>query len=158
MTKEEFVSAAIAAARASSATTGLPAGIAAAQAILESNFGQSQLSKLANNFFGIKVRPGLPSIELQTREFENGRAKKIVARFAVFSSMEESFTARDQVILHAACYAEARACAADPEAFARALAAHWATDPKYADKVLSVWRLYGLNEIDAAAETTAPTA
>jgi flagellum-specific peptidoglycan hydrolase FlgJ len=158
MTKQEFLAAAVAAARASSAVSGFAPGITVAQAALESNFGLSQLARLANNYFGIKLRPGLPSIELPTLEFIAGRPRRLPARFAVFASMEECFFQRDRLLGHAACYSEARACAADPQAFTRALAAHWATDPKYADKVLSVWRRNGLHELDAAAPSSTASA
>ncbi len=126
----------MAAARASSASSGLPPEITVAQAALESNWGQSRLSQLANNYFGIKARNGQPSVEMPTWEVEHGRRVDIRARFAKFASMEECFAARDRMILTLPCYAEARACAADPEAFVRALARRWATDPKYAEKIL----------------------
>jgi hypothetical protein len=63
---------------------------------------------------------------------------EIRARFAKFSSMEECFAARDRMILTLPCYAEARACSAEPEKFVRALAKRWATDPEYAEKILRI--------------------
>lgn len=149
MTRQEFLTAATAAARAASAASGLPAGITVAQAALESAFGDSQLARNAHNYFGIKARPGADAISLPTWEVVNGRRIRTVARFARFASMEDCFRARDQLILRAPCYAEARACAHDPAAFTRALAAHWATDPNYAEKVLGVYRKNGLEELDA---------
>ena len=136
MTKEEFLVQALAAARASSATSGLVPEVTVAQAALESNFGASRLSREAHNYFGIKARNGQPSIEMRTWEVIHGRRVEIRARFAKFSSMDECFAARDHMILTLPCYAEARACAADPEKFVRALAKRWATDPEYAEKLL----------------------
>ena len=138
MTKEEFLEQAWAAARASSAQSGLPAEITVAQAALESRHGESQLSRQANNYFGIKARKGEPAIALPTWEVFGGRRVQIKARFARYASMEECFAARDAMILRLPCYAEARASAADAERFVRALARHWATDPEYSEKVLAI--------------------
>ena len=126
----------MAAARASSATSGLPPEITVAQAALESRYGESRLSREANNYFGIKARNGQSSIEMRTWEVVNGERVEIRARFAKFSSMDECFAERDRMILTLPCYAEARACAADAEKFVRALAKRWATDPEYAEKLL----------------------
>ena len=138
MTREEFLAQAMAAARASSATSGLIPEITVAQAALESNFGRSRLSIEANNYFGIKARNGQPSIEMRTTEVIGGKTITVRAQFAKFTSMEECFAARDHTILTLPCYAEARTRAADPEAFVRALAKRWATDPRYAGKILRI--------------------
>ena len=136
MTREEFLVQAFDAARASSATSGLSPEVTVAQAALESNFGRSRLSIEANNYFGIKARNGQPAIEMRTTEVIGGKTVTIRARFAKFAGMEDCFAARDHMILTLPCYAEARACAADREAFVRAVAKRWATDPEYADKLL----------------------
>jgi flagellum-specific peptidoglycan hydrolase FlgJ len=138
MTNEEFLEQAMAAARASSAVSGLSPEITVAQAALESRHGQSRLSREAHNYFGIKARNGQPSIEMRTWEVVHGKRVEIRAKFARFSSMQECFEFRDRMILTLPCYAEARGCAADPERFVRALAKRWATDPEYAEKVLHI--------------------
>jgi flagellum-specific peptidoglycan hydrolase FlgJ len=148
MTKQEFLDAAIAAAREASRVSGLPAGVTVAQAALESAWGNSRLSREANNYFGIKAHGEHGSIEMPTTEVTNGVAARTAARFAKYASMTECFADRDRLILKMACYAEARACAGDPEAFIRALAKHWATDPKYAEKLLSVYRANNLDQLD----------
>jgi len=148
MTKEEFIAAATAAARASSATSGLPAGVTVAQAALESAWGSSELSRAANNYFGIKARPGGAAVELLTTEYINGAPVHVPAKFAKYASMTECFADRDRMIASLPAYGEARAAAADPEAFTRALARHWATDPDYAQKLLTVYRVHGLDKLD----------
>lgn len=148
MTKAEFIAAASAAARASSADSGFPAGVTVAQAALESAFGNSQLSRQAHNYFGIKAHGGLPSVEFRTHEFEGGRMVRVAARFARYDSMESCFADRDRLISRLSVYADARAVAGDPEAFIRALARHWATDPKYADKLLGLYRAHGFDALD----------
>jgi flagellum-specific peptidoglycan hydrolase FlgJ len=159
MTRNDFLRQAVAAATAASAGSGFPAGITVAQAALESAWGQSRLSREASNYFGIKALAKYDRIAMPTFEVEDGVRKAVTAWFARFPSMSECFQARDRLIAGGALYSEARAARHDPEQFARALAAHWATDPAYADKILAIYRRFELQTIDktpaAAAETTA---
>src|SRR3954471_12835038 len=82
MTKQEFLDAAVAAARQSSATSGLPVEITVSQAVLESAHGASKLAKIAHNYFGIKARRGEKFIELPTWEVLGGQRICIAAKFA----------------------------------------------------------------------------
>ncbi|HVP43064.1 MAG TPA: glucosaminidase domain-containing protein [Terriglobales bacterium] len=148
MTKEEFIALATEAALACSRVTGFPAGITVAQAALESAWGQSRLSREANNYFGIKAHGNGPFVELPTSEVRGGKAIRCRARFARYDSMQTCFADRDHLIATLSCYAEARACAGDPEAFIRALARYWATDPQYAEKVLALYRNCRLGALD----------
>jgi flagellum-specific peptidoglycan hydrolase FlgJ len=136
MTKQEFITRAAVAAHVGK----YPAGIAIAQAALESAWGGSQLSQIANNYFGIKAHGDAESIEMPTTEFVNGKVLKVQARFAAYPDMAACFADRDRIITQLACYQDARANAADPELFARCLARHWATDPNYADKLMKIYR------------------
>lgn len=148
MTKAEFISAATAAARAFAESGGSPAGVTVAQAALESNWGNSQLSRDAHNYFGIKAHGSLPWIELPTHEAKGGALVRVSARFARYESMEACFADRERILTRVAAYADARACITDPEAFLRALARHWATDPHYAEKVLRLYREHGFDQLD----------
>lgn len=148
MTREEFLAKASAAARQASVQSGLPSGITVAQAALESRWGASELSRRANNYFGIKAHGKHASLELPTTEVHGGVMQKTSAKFASYESMEDCFADRDRLILTSAYYAEARACAADPVKFAVALAKHWATDPNYSEKLLAVYRSKKLYELD----------
>lgn len=150
MTRAEFIAAATAAAQAASAVSGFPPGVTVAQAALESAWGESQLARLAHNCFGIKAHGDLPWIELPTIEVRDGKAVRVRAYFARYESIEACFADRDRLIARLAVYAEARACARDPEAFIRALARRWATDPHYAEKLLALYREHGLDKLDQA--------
>lgn len=150
MSKQNFLDLATRAALAASARSRLPAGITVAQAALESAWGRSRLVREAHNYFGIKAHSGGPFIELPTCEYVTGILVRTTARFARYASVEECFADRDHHILTLACYAAARACAADPEAFACALATHWATDPHYAGKLLRLYRAHHLDRLDLA--------
>ena len=155
MTKQEFLAAATRAALACSRTSRFPPGIAVAQAALESNWGQSKLARDAHNYFGIKAHGDHARVTFPTLEHIHGRDLRVSAAFARYDSMEECFADRDRLLATAQCYAGARACCGDPEAFARALAAHWATDPDYADKLLRVYRDNRLNELDSGSRDPA---
>lgn len=157
MSKQDFLAAATRAALACSRASGFPPGITVAQAALESNWGQSRLSRDAHNYFGIKAHGDHARVAYPTLEHIHGRDLRVSAEFARYDSMEECFADRDRLIATAPCYAGARACGGDPEAFARALAAHWATDPHYADKLLRVHRDNRLNELDSRSPEPAIT-
>ena len=148
MSKEEFVAAATAAAQTSSATSGFPPGVTVAQAALESGWGNSELARAANNYFGIKARPGGKAIELVTTEYVAGAAVRVTARFAQYASMLACFADRDRMIASLPAYGEARVAAEDPETFTHALAHHWATDPSYAEKLLAVYHANGFDKLD----------
>ncbi len=151
MTRSEFLRQAMEAAKTASAKSGFPAGITVAQAALESAWGQSRLSQDANNYFGIKGYGKYDQVSMPTHEVENGVLKVVTAEFAKFQSMAECFAARDQLISTSSFFAEARSCAGNAEAFARAIARHWATDPAYAEKLLAIYQRFKLNSLDESA-------
>jgi flagellum-specific peptidoglycan hydrolase FlgJ len=144
MTKEEFIQLAAGATKGSP----YPTGITVAQAALESAWGSSQLSLQANNYFGIKAHGDAESILMPTSEVVNGKAIKVEARFAAYFDMTACFADRDRIITQLACYQDARANAGDPELFARCLGRHWATDPKYAEKLLKIYRDHKLDRLN----------
>jgi flagellum-specific peptidoglycan hydrolase FlgJ len=147
MTRTEFIAVAIAAARAASAVSGYPAGVTVAQAALESAWGRSRLSTEAHNYFGIKALRNRPTVAFPTQEFKDGVFVQTVERFARFDSMEECFRERDALIARVAAYAPARQNPHDPEAFLRGLRP-WATDPKYVEKLLALYRANGFDQLD----------
>jgi flagellum-specific peptidoglycan hydrolase FlgJ len=157
MTRAEFIQQAMEAARAASAESGLPAGITVAQAALESRWGESELSRRGNNYFGIKAHGKHAWVEMPTTEVVKGVAQKVSARFAAYRDMRECFACRDALILRGAVYVEARRKKDDPEAFARELAKHWATDPEYAEKLMRVYRENGLDRVEEVPVLSRPS-
>ena len=148
MNRSEFVFAALAAARKSSATSGLWPGVTVAQAALESGWGESQLSLQANNYFGIKAhgRSPMAEIEFPTWESINGQMERVIARFAKYESMAECFKDRDRILTTLSCYRLVGAL--DAEGSMKELAKHWATDPQYAEKLIGIYRAQGLYKSD----------
>jgi flagellum-specific peptidoglycan hydrolase FlgJ len=138
MTKQEFVQQARAAALRSSERSGMPAMVTVAQAALESNWGLSKLSQEANNYFGIKAHGKHERIQMSTEECERGKTVAIEAEFAKYPSLLDCIECRDGILLRSAIYVGARQKRGDESAFIREIAKHWATDPKYAEKLQAV--------------------
>jgi flagellum-specific peptidoglycan hydrolase FlgJ len=148
MTRDEFIAQAKCAAMKTCAESGFSVGITVAQAALESNFGESQLSRTANNYFGIKAHGKHAAIEFRTNESGAKGDQQVVARFAAYDGMEECFECRNHLIANSPVYAEARAAKGDPVRFVTEMGKHWATDPKYAEKVLRIYTENGFHRFD----------
>jgi len=71
----------------------LPPAFILAHAYLESGRGESQLTKKANNFFGIKALGTAPSVTMKTTEIINGKAVVLPQRFAKYESPANGFKA-----------------------------------------------------------------
>ncbi|HWR36006.1 MAG TPA: glucosaminidase domain-containing protein [Clostridia bacterium] len=142
-----------AAARATQKEYGVPASITVAQAILESSWGQSELAREGNNYFGIKARAGEEYCEFDTTEYVAGVAGRERAKFRKFRSMQESFDGHARLLSCADRYQPAMAVKNDPLAFALQLKlCGYATDPKYPQKLTALIHQYNLTSFDAAGE------
>ena len=146
MERKEFVQQTYRAALQSSEHSGMPAMVTVAQAALESNWGQSKLSLEANNYFGIKAHGKHGRIQMCTEECGQGSRIVVQAEFAKYLSLLDCIYCRDGILLRGSCYAGARQMRRDEAGFIREIAKHWATDPKYAEKLQAV-----LNEVKALA-------
>ncbi|MDO3385077.1 flagellar assembly peptidoglycan hydrolase FlgJ [Gilvimarinus sp. SDUM040013] len=115
-----------------------------AQAALETGWGQYVLKDpngvSSNNLFNIKTTGGWQgdSIEVATSEFIDGVKEPVNAEFKQYRSLFESFS--DYVeLLKNPRYADAIKAGKDVEGFVRGLQqAGYATDPVYAEKILSI--------------------
>ena len=77
--------------------SGIPIEITMAQAILESRWGKSKLTKEANNYFGIKEkRPGYKGTDELTKEFVDNRYVTETASFRVYALPIDSFNDRSE--------------------------------------------------------------
>lgn len=108
-----------------------------AQAALESNYGESELAKNYNNYFGIKGG-GERSVILPTEEIIGDRREAIEDGFRVYDSPRESFYDYGKLIAKAERYAPVRE-AASKEEYARALhPAGYSTNPRYGEILLEM--------------------
>lgn len=150
MNKAEFLTAALAAATAAR-DVGAPINpvIAAAQAALESNWGQSQLAREAANLSGIKAGRSWAGdvLELPTREWSETRQDwyTTVARWRKYRDWQHSF--EDYGDLIGRLYPNAANNKDDPKAYLEGLLNgqfRYATDPAYFSKVWSIVEQYDL--------------
>ena len=131
-------------AKLASQQSGVPHHLILAQAALESGWGQRQIRRENGepsfNIFGVKASGSWkgPTTEITTTEYENGEAKKVKARFRVYSSYLEALSDYVGLISRNPRYAAVTA-AATAEQGAQALQnAGYATDPNYARKLTSM--------------------
>ncbi|WP_210492646.1 glucosaminidase domain-containing protein [Patulibacter sp. SYSU D01012] len=143
-----FVAAAGPLARASRSTTGVPASVTLAQAILESASGTSTAG--ANNYFGIKaqlVSPGVyrwgteavGCVHKQTMESESGAFVRQIGQFRMYRGMQASFDDHGLFLRQNARYAKAFDHTDDPAQFAKEIhRAGYATDPSYSSLLIKL--------------------
>ena len=139
-------------ARTAARLTGVPASVTVAQAILESDWGRSQLAQSANNFFGIKATSSLGNdglVWLPTSEYDaDGQTYETMSPFRAYKSLVDSMTDHDKLLLSTR-YAPAMQVANDPRQFAEQLyQAGYSTDPAYADKLIALMDRYNLYSLD----------
>lgn len=75
-----------------------------AQKALESGWGQSNLTRLHNNWGGIKCAPSLSGVigcaTMDTTEYKNGVKYKTKQKFSVFKDVESGIRATIQVLMN----------------------------------------------------------
>jgi flagellar protein FlgJ len=116
-----------------------------AQAALETGWGQRMFKTSSgadsHNLFGIKAHGNWQGdvAVVDTLEYRQGIAQKEKARFRAYDSPEQSMQDYVNLIQQNPRYQAALEAAADAKSYFRQLqAAGYATDPNYAEKVLSV--------------------
>lgn len=135
-----------------------PAELSAAQCILETGWLQHYPD---NNCFGIKDTDRYPgAVYVFTKEFENGEWKTLKLAFESYPTLADCFIDHGRLITggfvcgHPNCYYPAYnhyLVDRDVEAFARRISAHYATDPAYAGKIVSLMNREDLADAIAAA-------
>lgn len=118
------------------------ASVMIAQAILESGDGNSTLTKRANNLFGIKAIGGWKgaTLNMRTGEVRNGTRVMESWAFRAYGNIEDSMRDRNRFLIDNSRYRKAGVLdAKTPEEQCRALQrAGYATDPQYANKLISI--------------------
>ncbi len=150
-TPKKFIAAVVPAAQDSERETGAPTSVTIAQAILESEWGRSGLSKKAQNYFGIKATssPGPAGVvNMDTWEVFGGVNTVIRDGFKAYHNLYESVMDHGRFLRQNSRYANAFTTS-DPVEFARRMhQAGYATDPAYAGKISSLIDQYGLRQYD----------
>ncbi len=140
----DFVSRMSTAAKVASEQSGVHAKLILSQAALESGWGKREILRedgsTSHNLFGIKAGPGWKGdvVHVTTTEFINGKPQKVKEPFRAYRSYEEAFTDYAKLVGNSKRYAQVRE-APTAEAAARSIQkAGYATDPAYADKLISI--------------------
>ena len=130
--------------------TGVFASVTIAQAILESGWGRSGLSKKANNYFGIKCYGGWDGeiCKMPTKEVVHGRTIIVIADFRKYSDCAGSILDHARFLKENHRY-EPAFLSANGLDFAKAIARNgYATDPQYGIKLCDLIRRYNLEQYD----------
>ena len=129
------------------------ASVTIAQACLESNFGQSTLASEYHNLFGVKASGDVPTVTLDTQEYENDRWVTIQGQFRVYKSYQAAVEAHSKLFVEGTTwnpnqYASVLT-ASDYTSAAKAIqTSGYATDPTYADKLIEMIETYQLENYD----------
>ena len=149
----DFIDTVGGAAQRSRKATGVPASVTVAQAILESDWGRSRLTRQGNNLFGIKALGGVTGpagvVTLATWEYVDGGTVVVQAPFKAYATLQQSIDDHAGFFTRNRRYAAALGKADDARAFARAIQdAGYATDPSYAAKLIALMDRYNLYRFD----------
>lgn len=146
--------------------SGVLASVTAAQAILESGYGKSELALKAHNLFGMKAilsgnnwdsSWGGDTYTKNTKEWESGRYVTVSAAFRKYGSDAESIrdhsdyltgAKKGNALRYAGLVGEK-----DPEKAAKIIkAGGYATSPTYVQNLLAVIKKWNLTEYDGTEE------
>ncbi|MEN5161695.1 flagellar assembly peptidoglycan hydrolase FlgJ [Achromobacter spanius] len=140
----DFVSRMSRAANLASQQSGVPARLIMGQAALESGWGKREIrhedGSTSFNLFGIKAGPSWKGkvVNVLTTEYEDGVARKVTQPFRAYASYEESFADYARLIGNSPRYESVTTARNEIEAARRIQDAGYATDPRYAQKLIGI--------------------
>ncbi|MDD2913801.1 MAG: flagellar assembly peptidoglycan hydrolase FlgJ [Gallionella sp.] len=144
-TQQDFVNRMMPHAMQASQTTGVPPQLMLGQAALESGWGKREIrmadGSSSYNLFGIKANADWNGkvAEVMTTEYKNGVPSKQVEKFRAYSSYADAFKDYASMLSNNPRYANVLQQGGNAAGMAQALQkAGYATDPKYAEKLVSV--------------------
>lgn len=124
--------------------------ITIAQAILESNWGESTLSKDYSNYFGIKsIRETDQRVVFQTNEYIDGKLVQIPGAFRAYDNLAASMAHHGLLVGTADRYKPVVESLTYQEAAKALYACGYSTDPNYPDKLIELIEKYRLYEYDS---------
>lgn len=146
---QRFLDTLAAPAQAASRATGVPAELILSQAALETGWGRHEIPTAqggnSHNLFGIKAGASWQgdTTDITTHEYINGKRTRVSDTFRVYDSFEDSFIDYARLMGDNPRYASV-VTAPSAEHAAHALQkAGYATDPGYADKLVSIMGTLG---------------
>lgn len=127
------------------------ASLTASQALIESQHGNSDLTKECNNLFGIKGAYNGQSGTYWTTEYYNGIAQRVRAAFRKYPSWKESIADHSALFNNLKRYKNLRGCTDYQKACLNVQADGYATSPVYARTLFNVINKFQLYTWDAEA-------
>jgi hypothetical protein len=134
-----------------SVRSGIPASIILGQAVLESQFGTGRLAKIANNHFGIKWTSAKDGEFVLLKDDDHDASGKLIqSRFIKYKSTEESYVHHTDFLVTRSNYKRLfNFDRTDYRNWAKGLSeCHYATDPNYASKLITLIENYNLQQYD----------
>lgn len=144
ITREEYIATYAPIAMEHQKTYGIPASIKMAQGILESQYGNSELSRKSNNHFGIKCKSNWKGDYVTYDDDEKGEC------FRKYNTVEESYKDHSEFLKAGARYAFLFDLPSDDyKSWAHGLkTAGYATNPRYAYSLIECIENYDLYLLD----------
>ena len=128
---------------------GVLPSITLAQAVLESGWGRSQLTRDYHNLFGVKAGSSSQRIRVASREHMRGRLRPSHQTFRRYESKAQSIAAHAELLATDRRYAHARPHWTDRHRFLASIAPRYASSPNYPNAVNEIIDLYDLDRWDA---------
>lgn len=149
MEKKKFVELILLGAQETYRSYGILPSVTIAQAILESAWGESGLTKVSNNLFGIKWTSSCnySYVEYPTKEYINGKYVNTKAKFRCYLTMNDSVVDH-ALFLTAARYKKVLSSTTYTEQCSQLQSCGYATDKDYAKKLISIIENNNLHEYD----------
>lgn len=154
---QNFVSKMSGAARLAANQSGVPEKLILSQAALESGWGRREIMRpdgsTSYNLFGIKATSGWKGdvVHVTTTEYENGVARKVTQPFRAYGSYAESFADYARLIGTNERYSDVLEANSAEDAARKIQRAGYATDPAYAEKLISIMSYFDSGSIKRAS-------
>ena len=130
-------------------SSGILASLTGAQGFIESRHGDSELTKIANNLFGIKGRYNGQCVNMWTTEYYNGVAHRVLADFRKYPSWQESVNDHSSLFNRLKRYENLRGLTDYRLACQYVKDDGYATSPSYSQTLLNCINKYKLYLWDA---------
>jgi hypothetical protein len=130
-----------------------------AQAILESSWGKSGLTKNAKNLFGMKAGSswkGKVYVAETKEEYVKGKVTVITSNFRKYSTLKDSVVDHGE-LLQASRYSKVKGESDYKKACKYIYEAGYATDSKYTNQLITLIEMYNLDSYDTVAKKTTST-
>lgn len=135
--------------------SGILASLTAAQALIESGRGNSQLSAPPNNnLFGMKGTYNGQSVSMKTKEYVGGKYITVTAAFRKYPSWAESIADHSALFNTLGRYANLRGERDYRRACTNVRLDGYATSPTYTDSLILVIEQYHLDDWDLQSDAS----